>query len=601
MARTDRSAVLRFRRSIVVLALAFAFVGVVAPAAGAHAVLIRTEPSIDEVTDSSPGSVTIHFSEPVEIALGAVRVYDTNARRVDEGATEHPDGDPSAVRVPLRPDLDDGTYTVTWRVVSADAHPIKGAFVFHVGAPGSRPEGIADRVLGESGASRLEGFTFGIARWMSFAGIVLLIGSCAFLVLVWRRRGKALARPPEVEAAFAARWRRLAAWGWGLAVVGTASSIVLQGAVAGGIGLAEALRPAVISEVLDTRYGLVSLIRLGLLGVLAGVYAAARARRMWPVRAGLDEPASVGAAALAAPFPRLAVAACGTLLGVLALTPGLAGHAGVTSPVAVNLAADGLHVAAASAWLGGVTTLVLAAWPAMRATDRADRPALLYDVVARFSDVALIAIAVLVVTGTVRAFVEVGSLSGLTGSTYGWVLLSKLALFVPIFALGAVNNRILKPRMARALDAPDAGTRMKRTLGAEFVLGAAVIAVTALLVNLAPARTESQVSGPFIADVRMGDDNLNVLIDPREVGENSIHLTLTDPSGAPVEVRKMDVLFSLPSEGIGPLEGAGRELAPGHFVIEGRQLSLSGDWKLEVQAKIDRFTQETAQVEVPVP
>jgi copper transport protein len=155
--------------------------------------------------------------------------------------------------------------------------------------------------------------------------------------------------------------------------------------------------------------------------------------------------------------------------------------------------------------------------------------------------------------------------------------------------------------MARALDAPDATARMKRMLGAEFVLGAAVVAVTALLVNLAPARTESQVSGPFISDVRMGDDNLNVLIDPREVGENAIHLTLTDASGAPVEVRKMDVLFSLPSEGIGPLEGAGRELAPGHFVIEGRQLSLSGDWKLVVEAKIDKFTQETAEVEVTVP
>src|SRR5918992_868382 len=267
MALTDRPAPLRLRRLIVVSALAFAFVGLIAPAAGAHAVLTETEPSIDEVTESSPDSVTIHFSEPVEIALGAVRVYDTDARRVDEGATEHPDGDSSAVQVPLRSDLPDGTYTVTWRVVSADGHPIKGA--------------------------------------------------CVFLVLVWRRRGKALARPPEVESAFATRWRRLVGWGWGLAVVGTASSIVLQGAVAGGVGVGEAIRPAVISEVLDTRYGSVGLIRLGLLVVLAAVYATARARRVWPVRAGLDEPASVGAAALTAPFPPAAVALCGLLLGFL--------------------------------------------------------------------------------------------------------------------------------------------------------------------------------------------------------------------------------------------------------------------------------------------
>jgi len=222
-------------------------------------------------------------------------------------------------------------------------------------------------------------------------------------------------------------------------------------------------------------------------------------------------------------------------------------------------------------------------------------------VVARFSDLAVVAIAALVISGTIRAWVEVDGFSGLTGSTYGWVLLSKLALVVPILVLGAINNRILKPRLARAQEAPDATAKMKRALGAEFLLGATVIAATALLVNLAPARTEAQVSGPFIADVRMGDDNLNVLLDPREVGKNSVHLTLTDASGAPVEVRRMNVLFSLPAEGIGPLEGAGRELAPGHFVVEGRQISLSGDWKLVVEARLDRFTQETAEIKVTVP
>jgi copper transport protein len=601
MTRIHKLIPLRSRSLTIVLVSIVVLVGVLAPPASAHAVLLRTDPSIDEVADAPPGAITLTFSEPVEIALGSVRVYNTDAERVDDGPAEHPGDDTSSVRVPVKPDLADGTYTVTWRVVSADAHPIKGAFVFHIGAPGSRPEGIADRVLGESGAGRFEGGLFGVARWMYFSGIVLLAGSFIFLVVVWRRRGKGLVRPAEVEMAFGTRWRRVVWAGWLLAVAGTAASVVLQGAVAGGLDIAEALRPAVIAEVLDTRYGTVSLLRLALLGALAAVYATARARRVWPVRAGLDEPASVGAAAVASPLSHGAVAVCGVLLGILCLTPGLAGHAGVTSPVAVNLLADGVHVAAASAWLGGVVLLSLAAWPATGVVDRANRPPLLAEIVARFSDLAVVAIAALVVTGTVRAWVEVGGLSGLTGSTYGLVLLSKLALVVPILILGAINNRILKPRLARAVDAPDATATMKRTLGAELLLGAAVIAATALLVNLAPARTEAEVTGPFVADVRMGDDNLNVLVDPREVGENSVHLTLTDPSGAPVEVRRMDVLFSLPSEGIGPLEGAGRELATGHFVVQGRQISVPGDWTLVVEARLDRFSQETAEVEVTVP
>jgi copper transport protein len=127
-----------------------------------------------------------------------------------------------------------------------------------------------------------------------------------------------------------------------------------------------------------------------------------------------------------------------------------------------------------------------------------------------------------------------------------------------------------------------------------------VIAATALLVNIAPAREAAGLEGPLITDVRIGSDNLNVLVDPNQVGENEVHLTVTEPNGAATNVQAVRVLFRMPSEGIGPLVGEGVRLAPGHFVVQGRQLSVAGEWMLEIVARIGRFDEERTTVQVTV-
>jgi copper transport protein len=121
------------------------------PAASAHAVLLRTEPGNDEVAETSPEQVVLHFDEPVESALGSVRVYDGNGERVDTGDLSRPE--PEIVAVALQSNLDRGTYTVAWRAISADSDPIRGAFVFHVQAPGQQPSGIAAEVLEDTPCS----------------------------------------------------------------------------------------------------------------------------------------------------------------------------------------------------------------------------------------------------------------------------------------------------------------------------------------------------------------------------------------------------------------------------------------------------------------
>jgi copper transport protein len=512
------------------------------------------------------------FNEPIEVAFGAIRVFDTNGTRVDTGSVDYVEGDPTAVEAMLEPDLPDGTYTVTWRVISADAHVISEAFVFHVGAPGANPQGIAARVLaGEAGAAPLLGAVFGVVRAVGFASLLLLVGAVVFLLYVWHVVG--LENAPD---RFGRSWRRLLVIGWIGLFAATLVSLPLQAAQAAGTSIAGGFRAQALSSVAGTRFGTLMIARALLL--VAGAIAWMWLRR----RIDRKDPVFEAAAAL-------------FVLGLLACTA-LAGHAGSTPPVAVNVPVDALHLLAVGAWVGGLAVLVGAAFPSFRGAE----PGPLGLIVSRYSDVAVVAVAVVVITGTWASFVEVKALSAFDTS-YGWTLLTKIALFLPLVGLGAINNRWAKPKIENASDSSERErgfSVLRRLVAAEVVLAVVVVGVTAFLVNLPPARVAAGIDGPFITDVAFGDNELNVLVDPNKVGENEVHLTVSTPEGAAVEVREMRVLFTMPSESIGPIVGRGTKLAKGHFVVQGHQLSVGGRWTLEVIGRLDRF--EEARVRVPV-
>jgi copper transport protein len=182
--------------------------------------------------------------------------------------------------------------------------------------------------------------------------------------------------------------------------------------------------------------------------------------------------------------------------------------------------------------------------------------------------------------------------------------LIKLGVIVPLLVLGAVNNRWTKPRIQRVAEEGN-GLRapvktLRRLVLAEVALAGVVLAVTSVLVNLPPARLQAVTTGPFIADTRIGPYNLNVLVDPGEVGENIMHLTATTAAGTPARVLDMRVMLRMPSRDIGPIVAEGRKLAKGHFALQGRQLSVPGDWTLKVVARTHRFREERTTVEISV-
>src|SRR5438094_7678153 len=175
----ERGAMSAIRRAMAVGALATALlVGLAAPAS-AHAVLLRTDPSPQTTVKRSPTVVRLSFSERVEVTFGAIRIFDVDGHPVATGRIRR--GRVGEVDVPVA-HLKDGTYTVTWRVVSADGHPVHGGFSFYVGAPSTIS---AKQVAEDKGAGRVVGWGFGAVRFVWFAALLGLVGAAVVRLWVW--------------------------------------------------------------------------------------------------------------------------------------------------------------------------------------------------------------------------------------------------------------------------------------------------------------------------------------------------------------------------------------------------------------------------------
>ena len=607
-----------------------------APAAWAHSTLVSTEPARDNVVEHSPERVLLRFDEPVETALGSLAVYDGNGERVDSDEIKRPS--PKVVAVPIEDRLDRGTYTVAWRVISADSDPINGAWVFHVEAPGPQPSGVAAQVL-EDTPFVVSALYLG-GRFVDFTLLLFCVGGVAALALALRNASDRVRRRLlGILAAAAAGLTVIALVGLGL-----------QGAAAGGAGLGEGFRWDSISSVADTRFGHFSLMRAGLAAALCVVALVARSK-LTPQRApaisgrangasdgeSAASPVTVGKSVGAAgatgsavaerarcaerttgagggrertpaagdgPAPPTAGAMNGapagdaaagvtvTVVGLmlaaaLVFTPGLSGHASVTGPGAII--ADAAHVQAAAVWTGGLAFLVIAL---VMSSGR--RWELAGTAVPRFSTMAVVSVAVLIVAGAINGYLQVRAWRGLWETEYGVLLLVKIGLVLPLLALGAYNNRFAVPRLRARIASVVERRRFLRLAGVELAIMLAIVGVTAGLVNAPPARTEIEMQEMSEVELDLGPFMAHMEVMPGRVGPNEIHLEFT--KGRPDEVT-----VAARSENIGPLRyTARRGMEPGSYMVKRANLSPGGEWEIRVDARRGDFDLYSDRVHITI-
>jgi len=584
------------RRLVVAALLAVTTVLVVASPAEAHAQLVTTNPRAGEQLNRAPEVITLEFSEPVEVSLGSIRVYNSRGDLVDAGEPTHPDGDESVVQLAL-PDLDDDGYVTTWRVLSADAHPVQGAFTFRIGdVAAGNLDSLAARLLTDQGGSTSVGALYGFTRFAVFASLALLIGGAAFAVLVW---------PGGRESRTVAR----VVWSaWGVLAVATVAGILLQGLYTAALPLGDIFDTDVIRDTLGTRFGKVWLARLGLLVLaipLLRLLLSKRPRAEYPLPSWWA-PASI------------------VVGGALAFTPGLAGHASSGDLVPLAIPADAIHVAAMSLWLGGLVFLLAAVLPSRNLDD-------LRDAVPRYSELALWCIVALIVTGGFQSWRQVGSLDALRDTDYGRLLVIKLVAFAALLVMATFSREVVNRTFRRVpapapaapvpvaaggvaladappdaeaevneepIDEASEARRLRWSVAVEVGIAVVILAVTALLVNAAPARDEQ--TGPFTTTLTGDGMNFDVIVSPAEIGRNDLHVTAVTPSGGPSEVINMDARLSLPSREIAPIKLSMRRLGPGHYVAPGADIPIAGDWQLEVGALVSQTDEVRATGSIPI-
>ncbi len=521
--------------ALVIAALA---VLVGASTALAHAELSSSFPRNQEVLDVAPTAVVLEFTEGVDPIEPGIRVIGADGEDVGIGDVDQSAGS-DEMRAVILVTLDEGSYVVAWQALSADSHRVRGSFTFSVGAPSAVTPGVINGVFDTSSSGASDGVMIGIGRFLSYAGIGLLVGG---LVL-------AIALTPSVIGS-----RRIVVLLVGAGVlgfVGTVWMIAAQANLIGGSILAW-------GTVADTRSGQWWIARLVAI-VLFGALIVARAKLV--TRGGVVVVSALG-------------------IGVLAVTAA-GGHAISGDAVVLGFFATLVHLAAMSIWFGGLA-LVLLAPPAAQFWTR----------ITTFSPWALGSVAALAVTGGLNAWRQLGSLADVTESTYGRWLVIKLVLVVLVLGLAAFGRRTIHTRGDEA-----SAVLLRRSIGLEVAGIVLILGATAGLVNSPPPTDSPEVVS--VSSV-VGDRVVQVELEPAVTGGTEMHVYVTSPSGALDRADEISVRAGLPAQNIAPFDVEVFPAGVNHVVGSNLDLPVAGLWTFDVSARYGEFDEVVFTVQIPV-
>jgi len=627
--------------------------------ASAHAQLEGSDPPAGSVLPAAPQRVALSFGEPVEVAPNAIEVFDDHLERVSTAAVTRVAEEGNRIQVGLPSNLRIGTYTVSWHVSSTDTHPVSGTFRFSIGTTSQVTGTVPD-----TGRNDSAGFLLGMMRSIGYGGLVLGPGVLLVSLALW-------------PAGLASRRTRITLYlGLGLLGVSALGSMLLQGVWASGRPLSAMWSAPTSLDTHSRKFDTLYALRFYLLvafGVLLVATISTEARSAVRTRAIKRAPAPVGAdrrgkstgpqagkqgadkrgpakpgtanPATARPFasswpgirPHWLMFA-GMTVGTLALmlTWSLAGHAAAGLQPAVAVGADLLHILAMTVWLGGLVLLNVSLRPADRVADLA-------AVLPRFSRLAFGCVAVLAVTGSYQSWREVGSFDALFATTFGRVLMLKLAAVAVVLVLGNLARlwvrrhlgapgrnrrlpRLMAPRAtAHAADAatleeaprpaaadarsssptvaegygPPELRRLRRSLISELAIAFAVLGVTAALVVSVPSR--QAYIRPFRQTLTAAHLQVSVRVDAPRTGDTVLHLAASTPDGKAVAVSQ--IRGSLSQPGLGPLPL--RLPNPAGATVTGKEdigltFPRKGEWKIQLTVQTSKLDATAFVVTLPV-
>lgn len=520
-----------------------------------HAVLLGSSPAAEASLDVSPKEIVFNFNENVGPIF--IKILDRTGKEVGDLGDWTVDG--NDVITPINGELADGTYIATYRVISADTHPVGGSVVFAVG------EAVASMDDVSAGGGETSGWVIPVAinRFIQYGAMLLAAGAALFVV--------GMSVPAQVEVSVY-RMGRLsaifAAITYVLAVGFGGAEMMLGGP--GAIFSGAAWSQAMSSTLAPSTF-------IGIPGLLILVFAFGK-----------------GPEAKSTPLLLLgSVVAVGSFL--------VTGHAATAPPVWLMAPVVAVHLFCAAFWLAALYPLAKTTQVATVQESGA--------VMTQFSERAVWSVGALFVSGAIITWNQVEGPANMLSTDYGWRLTAKLVVFFALLGLAAMNKMVLTPALEKA--DPAAAPKLRRSINFEYVAMTLIIGAAVSLTLVTPPRATMEMGaggdmggmgmGGFQTSVVKGKYTADLSIDPgRTTGSNMVMIEFKDDAGNPVEMVDVNIVWSLPTAGLEGIEGRGEMVTPGmyHFMFD--QLIIPGEWEARIDAFVDDFDKQIFRTTVPI-
>jgi copper transport protein len=517
------------------------------PQGFAHAVLLDSSPKPGEMLMQSPSEVVANFNEGVGPIF--FKVLDVKGQPVGDPGEIRLDG--TKMILPLRATLPNGTYVLTYRVISADTHPVGATFGFSIGEPMKTVDATAD-----AGSRSIWSLAVAVNRWVLYAGMLWVAGTALFLLLL------------GIEGSLREDARQKARW----ASVLTALSYVLAVGFGGAdmqLGGVDALwKAATWRSGLDSTLASSAVLGLIAMALLYAGFVAGEQRRHGVLIAG-------------------ATLAIGSFL--------VTGHAATAPPAWLMAPVVGVHLLATAFWIGAFRPLLLSTGQ----LSAADSGALMQ----RFSNFAVPAVIVVLISGTAISLKQLGSPAKLFDNDYGTVLLTKIILVLVIIGIAAYNKINLTPRLI-ANDVAGV-SKIRRTITLELMLYVIVLAAASALTVTTPPRALVATGEPGAAEAKMAmmsgglvkrtleNDagySAEIELSPAKVGENMLMVTVKDPAGVIVQdATALEVTVALESAGISEVRLKAEAVGNGMWHVMIGETLIPGDWALTIDGYLTDY------------
>ena len=535
------------------------------PLASAHPFLLDSEPGQGQNAPAGTTQIITNYSEAVEIGFSELRVYDANGNQIDNKDTAYNGGETSLV-VTTQP-LEDGVYTITSKVLSkVDGHLVQAAIVFGVG-----DVKIDSSLLEKQENSETTFIPESIARFPGLVGQTIVLGGVIVSITIWSSQQTRFREVfADINEQFKIKFSKII----GIGVIATfASNFIMLGVQTWRLETSPL-------DVIGTTFGTTWLIRMIITIIIIGLWFWMEKKNEITIKGQIP----------------LLIASL-----ILIATTTMMGH-GASTELEAPWILDYSHNLLSSIWIGGVIFFAFVALPTITKTENSIKEKITLSLIPRFSGLFIIAIGILIITGPTLLWFLDDNVASLTDSTYGKLILIKIAIAAAMIGFGGMYQIKFLKNM-NDLEKLNISRKISKPLKFEAGLGIALLAVVALLVNSSLPAGEIQsadaIQGTFGYESVLFSENakFDVKVLPAGIGSNTISVIVTSYDNKPLaDISGLKVKVSNPQKNISPIEAEVTENIQDSVTKYSADATFgfAGNWQIELEAQRAENSNENA-------